>query len=62
MLGLPYIRRILESTGDERRNLLLCDESCCVAYNRPDFITKALGLDPLTRNCEEYRWSDRNID
>ena len=62
MLGLPYVRRILESTGDERRNLLRCSESGCLGYIQKDFITAALGLDPLTGNNEQYGWFDRNVD
>ena len=62
MLGLPYIRSILESTGDERRNLLLCTKSRCLAYIQIPFITAALGLDSLNVHNELYGWFDRNID
>lgn len=62
MLGLPYIRKILESTGDERRNLLVCNESGRFAYTRMDFITKALGLNPLHTTNKQYGWFDRDID
>lgn len=62
MLGLPYIRRILESTGDKRRNLLLCNESDCLGSIRKDFITSALGLDPLAGCNERYGCFDRNVD
>lgn len=62
MLGLPYIRSILDSTGEERQNLLLCSKSHCLTYIQKEFITEGLGLEPLDRTYEEYGSSDRNRD
>ena len=61
-LGLPYIRRILESAGDERQDLLLRTDSGCYAQYQTEFITAALGLDPLRKTEEQYGRFDRNID
>ena len=49
-LGLPYIRRIFESTGDERRALFVRDIGSCLIQriNPWSFLTKA--LDCLGRN------------
>ncbi len=45
-LGLPYIRKIFESSGDERQDLLLRDDDYrCNAHFEDSFITAALGLD-----------------
>lgn len=61
-LGLPYIRRILESTGDKRQDLLLHTESRCYAHHQTNFITAALGLGPLDSNDDQYGWYERDID
>lgn len=47
-LGLPYIRRIFESTGHERRDLLLRDACGCSIQGEKQFLTVALGLDLMT--------------
>lgn len=43
-LGLPYIRRIFESTGDERRALFIRDTGHCLIRHlgADDFLTQAL--------------------
>ena len=61
-LGLPCIRRILESGGHERQDLLLRPEFRCHAQDETDFITTALGLDHSVSNDGEYGWYDRNGD
>ena len=55
-LGLPYILKILEATGDERRDLLLRDKKDCCTHHERHFLTAALGLDPLTRPSERWGW------
>ena len=55
-LGLPYILKILEATGDERRDLLLRDKMFCHTHHERDFLTAALGLDPLTPPSERWGW------
>ncbi len=60
-LGLPYIRKILESAGDERQELLLRDDDYrCNAYLEYDFITAALGLDIMESRADIYG-RDRNL-
>lgn len=61
-LGLPYIRRLLESAGDERQNLLLRTEVSCYTHDDRGFITAALGLDSLYWSDEIYGWFDRDIE
>ena len=54
-LGLPYIRKILESSGDERQDLLLRnDDYRCNAQFEDSFITAALGLDMESMVGEHY--------
>lgn len=60
-LGLPYIRRILESVGHERQDLLLHTVSRCNAQCQTVFITEALGLDYHFSNDELYGWYDRDL-
>ena len=55
-LGLPYILKILEATGDERRNLLLRDNIVCHTHHERHFLTAALGLDPHTPPSERWGW------
>lgn len=44
-LGLLYLWRVLEATGDERRDLILHGaDTCCDGISDRDFITEALGL------------------
>lgn len=59
-LGLPYIRRLLESAGDERQDLLLRTEVSCYTLDDRGFITAALALDPLSRTDEIYGYYDRD--
>lgn len=62
-LGLPYIRRILESAGGERQGLLFLRDFRCYAQDERDFITAALGLDPLgSIGQERYERLDMGID
>ena len=55
-LGLPYILKILEATGDERRDLLLRDKIDCHTHHEGHFLTAALGLDPHTPASERWGW------
>lgn len=61
-LGLPYIRRLLESAGDERQDLLLRNEVSDWNDDDRGFLTAALGLDSLYWNDEIYGWYDRDIE
>ena len=54
-LGLPYVRKILEATGNERRDLLL-REPFCADHHERDFLTATLGLDPLRPPSKRWRW------
>ena len=57
-LGLPYIQRVLQAAGDERKDLLLRDnlQLKCDAQHERHFLTAALGLDPMTSHSEQYGW------
>ena len=60
-LGLPYVRRLLESSGDERRNLLLRTGAGCYKQEDRDFVSAALGVDSFSGQRKMYRWRGRNI-
>ena len=55
-LGLPYILKIPEATGDERRDLRLRDKINSYANYERRFLTAALGLDPLTPPSKRWGW------
>ncbi len=61
-LGLPYIRTLLESAGDQRHDLLLRESLYCSGQYDRCFITEALGLDHLVCNDQLYGWYDRDIE
>ena len=61
-LGLPYVRTLLESAGDERHDLLLRKDNYCYVQEETDFITAALGLDSLTSSDRLYGWRVRHRD
>lgn len=61
-LGLPYIRRILESTEHERRDLLLRHEVSCSVQRETDFLTAALGLDLMAPPSEYYGAIERGLN
>ena len=61
-LGLTYVRRLLESAGDERQSLLLRTVSRCYSQDDRDFITAALGLDSFTDHNGLYGCYDRGVD
>lgn len=61
-LGLPYIRRILETTGHERRDLLLRHASKCSVQRETKFLTAALGLDLIASPSEQYMGLESRLD
>lgn len=61
-LGLPYIRRILESTGHERRDLLLRHKCGCSVQRESGFLTAALGLDFMASFDEQYGQLQRGLN
>lgn len=51
-LGLAYLRKAIEATGDERRDLILHGaDTCCAGLSDRNFITEALGRLGLDRWC-----------
>lgn len=59
-LGLPYILKILEATGDERRDLLLHGKRDWYTHHETRFLTAALAHYSFSRPSK--RWRRRQTD